>query len=351
MPPEDWLYVPVPPLVDAAVFAAVQEQLQENRRHARQGRRGARYLLQGLLCCAHCGYAYYGKAISPAKRKYHPRSYAYYRCLGTDAYRFGGQRVCSNHQVRTDLLDLAVWHEASALLEQPQRLEHEYRQRLTAGSGQKTERTAVERQRDKLRQGLARLIDSYTEGYLEKAEFESRVTHQRQRIATLDEQARQLADKEALERELRLLIGRLEDFAAQVEVGLETADWLTRREIIRALVSRVEIDHAQVNVVFRVPPDPFVASPDSLDRGVLPLCRRRDHPTLRGAGLRIAHGPALQHTRVQPLPNQTQEHAITHPALHKRAQLSFVQRVEETLDVKFDDPPASKAHKLVPPGF
>src|SRR5262249_30545764 len=160
-------------------------------------------------------------------------------------------------------------------LEQPHRLEHEYRQRLTASSEQATERTAVERQRDKLRQGLARLIDSYTEGYLEKLEFESRVIRQRQRIATLDEQVRQLADAEALQRELRLLIGRLEDFAAQVEEGLEAADWLTQRELIRTLVSRVEIDHTQVNVVFRVPPDPFVASPDSRDRGVLPLCRRR----------------------------------------------------------------------------
>jgi HPt (histidine-containing phosphotransfer) domain-containing protein len=174
-----------------------------------------------------------------------------------------------------------VWREASALLEQPQRLEQEYRQRLTVRSEQETERNTVERQRDKLRQGLARLIDSYTEGYLEKPEFDSRVTRQRQRIAALDEQVRQLADAEALQRELRLLIGRLEDFAAQVEESLETADWLTRREIIRTLVSRVEIDHTQVNVVFRVPPDPFVASPDSLDRGVLQHCRRRAQ---RGTG-------------------------------------------------------------------
>ena len=277
-PAEDWLRIPVPPIVEAAVFAAVHEQLQENRRRARLGVRGAKYLLQGLVCCAQCGYAYYGKAISPSARKHHPRHYAYYRCLGTDAYRFGGVRICGNHQVRTDLLDLAVWREASALLEQPHRLEHEYQQRLTAGNEQQAERTAAERQRDKLRQGLARLIDSYTEGYLEKPEFESRVTRQRERIAALDEQVRQLADAEVLQRELRLLIGRLEDFAAQVEEGLETADWLTRREIIRTLVSRVEIDHTQVNVVFRVPPVPFVASPDSLDRGVLPLCRRRGEP-------------------------------------------------------------------------
>jgi len=242
-------------------------------------------------------------------RKHHARDYAYYRCLGTDAYRFGGQRVCSNRQVRTDLLDVAVWREACGLLEQPHRLEHEYRQRLTADGEHATERTAAELQRNKLRQGLARLIDSYTEGYLEKQEFESRITRQRQRIATLDEQIHQLADAEAVEGELRLLIGRIEDFAAQVEDGLEAADWPTRREIIRMLVSRVEINQTDVNVVFRVPPDPFVASPDALDRGVLQLCRRRDDSTLRGAGLRVPDGPVLQHARVQPLSDQSKEHA------------------------------------------
>src|SRR6266851_4608948 len=272
-PSESWLYIPVPQLVDTAVFAAVQEQLQENRRHARQRQRGARYLLQGLACCAQCGYAFYGKAISPSSRKHHPRSYAYYRCLGTDAYRFGGEKVCSNHQVRTDLLDAAVWREASALLEQPHRLEQEYRQRLAPTDDQAADQTALDQQRTKLCHGLARLIDSYAEGFLEKHEFESRIIRQRERLATLDEQARQLADTASLQHELRLLIGRLEDFAAQVEDGLEAADWLTRREIIRTLVSRVEIDHTQVNVVFRVPPDPFVASPSG---GVLQHCGRRD---------------------------------------------------------------------------
>jgi site-specific DNA recombinase len=61
VPPEDWLLIPVPAMVDPAVCATVQEQLQENRRHARQARRGARYLLRGLLQCQQCGYALYGK--------------------------------------------------------------------------------------------------------------------------------------------------------------------------------------------------------------------------------------------------------------------------------------------------
>src|SRR5205823_12203996 len=51
VPPEDWITIPVPALVEPEVFAAVQDQLQENKRHARQSRRGALYLLQGLLQC------------------------------------------------------------------------------------------------------------------------------------------------------------------------------------------------------------------------------------------------------------------------------------------------------------
>jgi site-specific DNA recombinase len=45
-PSEDWITLPVPALVEPEVFAAVQEHLQEHKRHARQqSRRGALYLL------------------------------------------------------------------------------------------------------------------------------------------------------------------------------------------------------------------------------------------------------------------------------------------------------------------
>jgi len=157
VPPEDWFPIPVPAMVEPEVFAAVQEQLQENRRHARQSPRGARYLLQGVVQCQQCGYAYYGKRLSPSARKGQPRAYAYYRCLGTDAYRFGGERVCQNTQVRTDLLDLAVWQEVCTLLAHPERLAEEYRRRLQPETGTKrTPLATVEEQIAQLRQGVAR---------------------------------------------------------------------------------------------------------------------------------------------------------------------------------------------------
>ena len=253
VPSEDWIRIAVPALVDPDVFEAVQAQLEENRRHARQSSRGARYLLQGLLQCQHCGYAFYGKPLSPSARKNRPRAYAYYRCLGTDAYRFGGERICPNTQVRTDRLELAVWHEVGALLSQPERLRQEFdRRRQARGEGQRQERSALEAQVGNLQQGLARLIDSYTEGLIEKDEFEPRVRRLRQRIAHIDKQCEALADEELIQCEMHLIVSRLDDFAAQVGRNLDDLEWAKKREIIRALVRRVEIGLEQVQVVFRV---------------------------------------------------------------------------------------------------
>src|SRR6266568_5656393 len=221
VPQEEWYPIPVPAIVAPEVVAAVQEQWREHRRHARQSRRGALYLLQGLLQCQHCGYAYYGKRLSPSARKGKPRAYAYDRCLGTDAYRFGGERVCQNTQVRTDLLDVAVWREVSTLLAHPERLAEEYRRRLQPASSTKhPARATVAAHLGKLRQGLARLIDSYADGLIDKQEFEPRILRLRRRIAQAEEQRQQLVEAATLQTELQLIIGRLEDFAMKVHTGL-----------------------------------------------------------------------------------------------------------------------------------
>ena len=73
---QEWLSIPMPAIVATELCAAVQEQLRDNQRHARQSRHGALYLLQGLMQCQHCGYAYYGKRLSPSARKGKPRAYA-----------------------------------------------------------------------------------------------------------------------------------------------------------------------------------------------------------------------------------------------------------------------------------
>ena len=68
-----WIEISVPAIISEALFQSVQEQLAENRKTARERRHGAVYLLQGLVVCGHCRYAYYGKKISKAAAKGHQR--------------------------------------------------------------------------------------------------------------------------------------------------------------------------------------------------------------------------------------------------------------------------------------
>ena len=122
---------------------------------------------------------------------------------------------------------------------------------------------------------MARLIDSYAEGLIEKQEFEPRVTRLRQRITHVEAQCQQLAEAETLQRELQLIIGRVEEFAAQVQQDLEALEWHRKREILRTLVRRVEIGLDQVQIVFRV--DAFAGETDP-EKKSLQLCKRSSKP-------------------------------------------------------------------------
>jgi site-specific DNA recombinase len=192
--------------------------------------------------------------------------------------------VCANTQIRTDLVEIAVWQEVCQLLKDPQRREREYHRRGHARPrGAKWETPeSLRAQISKLQRGMARLIDGYAEGLIEKVEFEPRIKRMKQRVTVLEDQLQELADEAIQQRELKLLIGQLEEFVAKVQRNLAAADWEMKREIIRALVRRVEIDKQEVTVVFRVGPDRSGQRPEKQSSQ---HCWGREHAALGDAFL------------------------------------------------------------------
>jgi site-specific DNA recombinase len=267
--PEQWIHIPVPAIVSTEVFAAVRDQLDRNQRLSQRNARGERYLLQGLTVCARCGYAYYGKTVSKSAAK-GGRRYAYYRCVGTDAYRFAGGRVCTNGQVRSEQLDDYVWESVRRVMEDPSRVIQEWTRRAASDRGQDERRA----QRDEAATVLAshershkRLLDAYEAGALDLKELTERSERLRPRIQRARDDLAKADEKLTQTVTLRAVSGRLEDFAARVRGGLERLTWHERRQLIRALVARVEIDDEGATVVYRLPSTASSPEPDSKQAG------------------------------------------------------------------------------------
>ena len=66
-----------------------------------------------------------------------------------------------------------------------------------------------------------------------------------------DEEAA-LSPKQSEQAHLHVVIEHLDAFQKQLASGLDELDWHARREVIRLLVKRVEIDRNDVRVIYKV---------------------------------------------------------------------------------------------------
>jgi site-specific DNA recombinase len=256
--------MPAPAIVDKTLFEASQEQLRENRTRARLGERRPGYLLQGLTCCALCGYAFYGKTTHQRGRSGILRDFSYYRCSGTDGYRFGGERICSNTQVRADTLENQIWENVCKILRNPGILEQEGDNSNAPRSREQENIDTLMAKRQKLGHGMDRLIDIFAEGVIEKDQFTARINRTKARIAEIDATIAAQTSDGGRQAHLRSVRNRLTAISSQVQNKLSHADWTTKREIIRALIQQIEIGQTNVAVALRLPTDASARSPDRI---------------------------------------------------------------------------------------
>jgi site-specific DNA recombinase len=234
---QEWVFMPAPAIVDKALFNAAQEQLRENRTRARLGPRRPGHLLQGLTCCPLCGYAFYGKTTRQRGKGRRLTDFRYYRCSGTDGYRFGGERICSNTQIRAESLETKIWENVCEILKNPGSLEQDEQESGQRKALQESVDT-LRAQRQKLRHGLERLIDSLAEGVIDKDQFTARMNRTKARITEIDTKIGAQAADEDRREHMRSVMSRLAELSSHLKSQLNDADWSTRREIIRSLVQR-----------------------------------------------------------------------------------------------------------------
>ena len=186
----------MPALVDERTFDLAQERLQDNKKFSPR-RTVEPSILQGLVHCADCGYALYRTSTRSSARKIY-----YYRCLGSDAWRYQGQARCSAQAIRLDLLEDTVWAEVARLLEDPALIQAELTRRVEAARTShpaKQHQDRIARELLQAQRRVERLLTAYQEDLLSLDELRRRMPELRQREtrlkAELESLNAQLADQ------------------------------------------------------------------------------------------------------------------------------------------------------------
>jgi site-specific DNA recombinase len=249
-PREEWTEIAVPAIVDQDTFARVQQRLADNKKLATRSST-APSLLQGLAACAACGYGYYRTSARTARRKIY-----YYRCLGSDDYRYEGGRVCGNKPVRADYLDQVVWDHITGLLADPALIRAEITRRLEQArtcDPVTRQRTQIELALAKTAASITAMVEAYSEQLITIDELRAKMPQLRARQASLHGQLDAL-DAQAADRDAYLkLAGHLEGFLARLRGSTATASTEDRRRVLRLLVKDVLIGPEKITIRHRIP--------------------------------------------------------------------------------------------------
>ena len=237
-PRAEWIEIPVPALVSEESFARAQELLYENKLRSRR-RTITPSIVQGLVSCQKCGYAFSRTSTTTTTRKLH-----YYKCIGSDSWRKLGGPVCDNRMVRQDLLDQIVWTEVIRLLEDPTLIQQELDRRLAAArSSDPSKKREQSLQRDLARVGksIERLLTAYQEELLSLEQLRERMPSLRQREQTLRAEVQAIADQVTDRAAFLRLAETLAAFLGRLRSAADTLEVIERQRIVRLVVKDILI--------------------------------------------------------------------------------------------------------------
>ena len=313
-PREEWIEIPVPALVSEESFARAQELLRENKIRSRR-RTVAPSVVQGLVSCAKCGYAFSRTSTQTSVRKLH-----YYKCIGSDSWRKLGGPVCDNRRlIRQELLDQIVWAEVIRLLEEPALIEQELDRRLAAARScdpTRKREQSLQRELTHVGKGIDRLLNAYQEGLLSIEQLRERMPLLRQRQQAFQAELQAIADQTGDRAALLRLAETLTAFLARLRSAAETLSVTERQRIVWLLVKDVLIGEDTITIRHSIPipsRPPQSGGSHSSDGQNYLLCTGRAHAPLRGAFGRLAQLSIFHHASLQPFIDHPPDDTVGDP--------------------------------------
>src|SRR6201995_4834569 len=271
-PRDQWIAIPIPTIIDEALFEAAQRVSRDNSRWSPRRTEPDHWLLRGLVKCGHCGVGVSCHKMRGRNGTFH----RYYYCHNHDPLRAGGEhRRCPERNIRADELDTLVFDQIRETLMRPDVL-------LAGEAAVSTHRkvdgddlvaaqlATLDRKIDSIAAERRRLADLYQASFIEQEELLRRGREIELRRSDLDSQRRTLIEQREQLAQTDRLRERVKGFAQKVRATIDRLDFPERQKLLRLMVDEVRVEGWQVGVSLRIPlditPEPTPERLSSKDR-------------------------------------------------------------------------------------
>jgi site-specific DNA recombinase len=218
--------------------------LSENRRY-RNRKNDRRYLLAGLVKCAHCGYGCSGHATwSKGKR------YSYYLCIAKWPEKTPKAPPHKPPYVKAEWLEKTVWDDVRFFLENP----GEVLERLREQMGDEDEAEKLDKRQGDLRRRLAgkqaekdRYVRLYAQGHISEdelsvylADLKNQIGNLRLLLESVEADLSQHAEKREIAETTSTWLATLRERISEIEAETDEA-FQARRQLVKLLVAGVKV--------------------------------------------------------------------------------------------------------------
>lgn len=249
-PRDEWIIVPVPPLVSAEIWEMANQMLTKNAQMARRNGK-VRYLLSGLVRCGGCGYALAGTRKNYYRQDGEVTESRSYRCTARSNRMpvIREEIGCKQTPVNADQLENAVWASICHALLEPESLISQLDEELNNGenAGLNRQIAFLQKQIRESADEDQKLYRAYLAEVFDEQEFRARRVALKEREQLLNQELRQLEERRVTSEQIELdkaLIRAVSDRMRQSGIALD-APYELKKRIIQMVVDKIIVDTAK----------------------------------------------------------------------------------------------------------
>jgi site-specific DNA recombinase len=244
-PPEEWIAINVPLVLDQTSWQQAQERLAMNQKFSARNNTQHFYMLRGLLVCHRCGRTLTGRN-SNGRVTYYCTNRGKHRNPEVEPHR------CS---VSGEIVEPLVWQAIAALLRNPSLLADAWQHETQLEEASPDEVSRLENRQRVLEKQWTRLLDAFQDGLIDKDELAQRKARFDAERENLTQRLHHLTCQNRRQQAKAQMLDDFATFCQKMLSSLADPTPEVKQEVIRLLIDHIVVEDHAIVIKHIIPTD------------------------------------------------------------------------------------------------